>query len=506
MKNLVISVPRLEIHRPPVSTAIVAEVIRSHGHDVQALDLNCEFFHYLANTQIYYNYDEIWDRHRQATLAEAKNIVKFIKEKALPKMKNYDRFFISVFGSSAYVFTKILCKLTRKNLPKTVIVLGGQGVSTSHLHKKYGFGLEMKKLKLCDLYLVGEGEHIIKNVLDGNLSGPGISDDTPSQIDDLNSLPFPNYGFYDLDKYDYLSSEKEVFIVGSRGCVRRCTYCDIARYWPKFRYRTGTNIASEMIEHYERHGVTKFYFTDSLINGSMKAFTDMCEILAKYNQTHKAGFNWRGQFIFRPKRQIPKDHFATVSAAGGKEFYVGVETGSDKIRYEMDKKFLNEDIDFQLEEFNKHGIHVFFLMLIGYVTETIEDHHETLQMFKRWQKYVATGTIQGIDLATGLSFNKGTPLEQQIGQHGVYFVVNDENGIPYDDLWQAKANPDLDIPERIRRRIETHEEAIKYNWPIWRGAQRLKVVKIMAEKYLQFLSNKKDKKITTPDQQLNFFE
>ena len=76
MKNLVISVPRLEIHRPPVSTAVVAEVIRTYGHDVQALDLNCELFHYLADRQAYYSYDEIWDGHRNPTFQELKNMKK----------------------------------------------------------------------------------------------------------------------------------------------------------------------------------------------------------------------------------------------------------------------------------------------------------------------------------------------------------------------------------------------------------------------------------------------
>ena len=77
MKNLVISVPRLEIHRPPISTAIVAEVIKKHGHEVEALDLNCELFHYLGSRQAYYDHDEIWDRERTATFKELKNIIKF---------------------------------------------------------------------------------------------------------------------------------------------------------------------------------------------------------------------------------------------------------------------------------------------------------------------------------------------------------------------------------------------------------------------------------------------
>lgn len=508
MKNLVISVPRLEIHRPPISTAIVAEAIRLEGEKVEAIDLNCEFFHYLADRQSYYNYDQVWDKVREPTIAEVKNIVAFIKSR-LDQLDKYDRYWISVFGSSGTFFTQLLCSLIRKHLKDKTIILGGQGVKDLDIvDKSKFFGTKMMEKGLCDLFLTGEGENVIKHVIAGEIDKPGINYNPPVQINQLDDLPFPNYGFYDLDRYDYLSDKKEVFIVGSRGCVRRCTYCDVAGYWPKFRYRSGKNIASEMINHYEKHGVNLFYFTDSLVNGSMKAFNDMCETLAKYNQDHKAGFEWKGQFIFRPKNQLPQDHFATVAAAGGKEFYVGVETGSDKIRWEMDKKFKNEDIDFQLEEFNKHGIHAFFLMLIGYVTETLEDHHETLRMFKRWQKYVATGTIKGIDLGVGLKFLAGTPLERQIDQHRVYFLKSDDplSDIQKTDLWQSRNNPDLDVPERIRRRIETHREAIKYNWPIWRGERTLSVVKFMSEKYLRFMKGLPEEPKMVQKLNLNFFE
>ena len=509
MKNLVISVPRLEIHRPPISTAIIAEVIRRHGHKVQALDLNCDFFHFLPNRQSYYNYDEIWDHERSPTLSEYKNICKFIKTHCLPKMKSYDRYWISVFGGSATMFTRLLCRFVRKYLKNKIIVLGGQGVSDINIAQKgTGFGKMIMERGLCDIYITGEGEYSVKEILDGKTSGPGINGSPSIQINDLDSLPFPNYGFYDLDRYDYLSKVKEVFIVGSRGCVRRCTYCDVAKYWPKFRYRSGQNIAEEMIGHYEKHGVSDFYFTDSLINGSMKAFNDMCEKLAKYNQDHKAHFSWKGQFIFRPKNQLPADHFATVAAAGGKEFYVGVETGSDKIRWEMDKKFTNEDIDYQLEQFEKYNINAFFLMLIGYVTEKIDDHKETLKMFKRWQKYVATGTIKGIDLGVGLKFLDGTPLERQIEQHEVYFLRADDalKDLVSTNLWQAKKNPELDVPERLRRRVETHEEAIKYNWPIWRGSQRLNLVNLMAGKYIKFMQGQSEQPKQTVIENLNFFE
>ena len=76
---------------------------------------------------------------------------------------------------------------------------------------------------------------------------------------------------------------------------------------------------------------------------------------------------------------------------------------------------------------------------------------------------------------------KDTPLERQIKKHGTYFLTNDL------DLWQNTINPDLDVWERVRRRIETHKKAIKYNWPVWRGSQRLKVIKQMLLKYQAFL-------------------
>lgn len=494
MKNLVISVPRLEIHRPPISTAIVCSVIKNAGANVQALDLNCEFYHFLANREQYYRYDDIWDGNKEITLSELKNIIRFIKLDALPKIKNYDRLWISVFGQSAHLFSLILMKMIRKTYPTKTIIIGGQGLSIT-FNSKIKFGQYCKENNLCDIFLVGEGEIIIQKVLNNDLEYPGINNFEYIQIDNLDILPYPDYSFYNLDRYDYLENKKEVFIVGSRGCVRRCTYCDVASFWPKFRYRSGKNIADEMINHYEKHGVTKFYFTDSLINGSLKAFIDMCENLAKYNNQHKSGFEWGGQFIFRPKHQLPKDHFATIKEAGGNEFYVGVETGSDKIRWEMDKKFTNNDIDFQLEEMNKNNLFVYFLMVIGYVTETEKDHHDTLQMFKRWQKYVATGTIRGIDLGFGLTFLDNTPLMKQLTEHQIYFLR--KNNIPDRRLWMSKNNPNLTIVERTKRRLETHKEAIKYNWPIWRGSQRLESTLNLLNQYQSHLEgDSKDIKIT----------
>lgn len=487
MKNLLLAIPQLEVHRPPVSTAVIAGVLKNNGFEVQCIDLNIKLFNKLGQ-QLYYSLTSVWEKTRLATDEEIKILEKFIVKELLPNVDDNTRILISVFTENSHVFAKMACEKVLELYPNCEIVLGGMGVNS--------FGTSMLDAKLCSYVIFGEGEDAIIELLKGNTDYPGINNrDKLLQVNNLDKIAFPDYSQYNFDDYDYLfENKREVNIVGSRGCVRRCTYCNVPAYWPKFRYRAGQNIAEEMIKHYEQHGVNQFYFTDSLINGSLKAFRDMCDKLAVYNSTHKANFKWGGQFIFKPIRQLTDDYFDMIAEAGGQQFYVGVETGSDKIRWEMDKKFTNEDIDYHLHHFYRTGMTCFFLMIIGYLTETLEDHEDSLKMYKRWQKYVATETIAGIDLSKSLMFLADTPLEKMIDSHKVkfpsYMLDAMGNRIANEMIWTSGLNPELTFEERMRRRLEVHEYAMKYKWPIWRGPQRLESLYDHAVLYKKGISKK----------------
>jgi radical SAM superfamily enzyme YgiQ (UPF0313 family) len=481
-KTVVISIPRLEPHRPPPGPAIIAKICEQQGHTVTAYDLNIKFFNYCKNQNIdYHGFDQVWNQFADFDTQQYKILEKFLDVwcKRI-SLENYDYIMIGIFGISGSVFAREFLNRLRP-LTGAKIIIGGMGAGTAGLTDPEDcLGYRLKNEGLVDTYVVGEGEGSIVKVLN-NETGPGINNTEVSQIDNLDSLPQPDYKFFNLEEYDYLfPNEKEVFITGSRGCVRKCTYCDIERYWPKFRYRSGQNIANEIIDNYERFGITRFYFTDSLINGSFKAFNDMCEKLSCYKFDHP--LSWSGQFIFRDKKSIPKDHYELVKAAGADILFVGIETGSDRVRFDMGKKFTNEDIDFQFEECSKNGIHVIPLMFTGYITETIEDHRENLQAFQRWQRYVADGTIVGAELGTSLIILPGAPVERMIDSHGLTFVV-DDNMEPDLKLWWSEANPELTIKERIRRKLEVHETAIKYAWPVWRQASRLRELKELILKH-----------------------
>jgi hypothetical protein len=63
------------------------------------------------------------------------------------------------------------------------------------------------------------------------------------------------------------------------------------------------------------------------------------------------------------------------------------------------------------------------------------------------------------------------------------------NNKPY--LWQSNTNPELDLHERVQRRIKTHKEAIKYNWPITRSLYRLNTIKRNLVEGIEHLQNNK---------------
>ena len=124
-------------------------------------------------------------------------------------------------------------------------------------------------------YIRGEGEYALLEFLNGNMHYPGINGVPPVQIENLNELPAPDYSDYlEMHKYD------SMVVSGSRGCVRDCTFCDVANLWPKFKFVDGVQLADMMHDVAEKSGVDAISFSDSLVNGSMKQFRSLCKALA----------------------------------------------------------------------------------------------------------------------------------------------------------------------------------------------------------------------------------
>jgi len=227
-------------------------------------------------------------------------------------------------------------------------------------------------------FIVGEGEYALVEFLNGNLDYPGINGRQPEQIQDIENLPPPDYSDV-IHKHNYDTA----IISGSRGCVRKCTFCDVMTIWPKYKWKTGKKIADDMHEVAERTGLKKIGFSDSLVNGSMKHFRDMCKELA----SREKKIQWNGQFIVRGAKTFSSDDFDNLANSGCNGLTMGIESGSERVRDHMRKKFSNEDIDYFMTNLGDRKIKMKMLLIVGYPTETEEDFEETLSLLKRYKKY-----------------------------------------------------------------------------------------------------------------------
>lgn len=478
-----INLPRYEIHRPPLSLAILSALCDLENVDHDCIDLSLLIWQKLPK-----------DFHDIDTFCITKSIEPSVKERlqqlidnvVLDTLKQHPDtiFAMSLLSVWSQSICEMFCESIRKH-SDCEIVIGGQGLIDETWTQN------MLSSGKINCFIIGEGERSFRQYLKGVRHGPGINNYNFEQIDDLDEhCVIPNYGKLPLKDYPYLNERPDLFITASRGCVRNCGYCDIGHQWKKYRYRDAKNVAAEMITQFERHNIKDFFFTDSLINGSMKMLNELCDYLIEYKKSHpEADFKWRGQYIFRPKDTVKESHIQKMVEAGVDYLIVGLETGSDRIRFDMNKKHTNADAEWYLEMFKKYGLTCHLLMITGWVTETIDDHRETLSMFKKWQKYVASGTITGIELGSTLMILEHAPVAQRASELGLYYLNEKEY------LWHATKNPDLTVHERIRRRVETHHEAMKYHWPITRSLYRLNTIKRTLLESVEYLQNHPELKI-----------
>jgi radical SAM superfamily enzyme YgiQ (UPF0313 family) len=126
-----------------------------------------------------------------------------------------------------------------------------------------------------------------------------------------------------------------------------------------------------------------------------------------------------------------------------------METGSESLRYEMDKRFKNEDLLYALEMMKQHDISCVLLMFCGYPTETAEQFEETLEFFKSVQPY-ADSSVRAVQLNWSFCVFKDTPLYNN--REVIKLHVSSDPA-----QWICQTNPNLNFRERIRRRLVTQE-------------------------------------------------
>lgn len=481
-----VSLPKQDLLRPPGALPILAAACEEKDIEYEVHDFNlwlyrnvkADGFKWLdANWETIDPWKNRDDERYQFFLTRVRDYVDIMLS------HDPDLICVSVFTDvSALCAYELINEINQRPARRNItIAIGGSGIRARHSVFTQGkdFCEHLMSEGMIDHFMYGEGEVNFRNVLEEDYVHGGIDNFDSVQIDDLDQFPFPSYRKINIEDYPYVA-HPELIVTGSRGCVRRCTYCDVANYWPRFKYRSGQSIADEIYHYHRELGVSNFEFSDSLINGSLKTFRELNRALIRYKQ-QDSEFNprYKGQYICRPIGQIKERDYKEMSEAGCHYIYVGIESFSDSVRYEMRKKFDNVDVDYHLAMCAKYGIENSFLMFVGYPTEQDSDHDMNLEYLRRYQKYAQSGTINLITFGYTAAILKDTPLDHMREQYNIEKEFDD---FEYEINWVSADNPKLTIRERIRRWIELVDLADQLGY-------RQPRIKTLINRYIQILDS-----------------
>ena len=316
---------------------------------------------------------------------------------------------LSLFSYVSQTSARYICYFLKKLAPEVQIIIGGTGCF-ENLRGSSSFADELLNNQLIDCYIRGDGEKSFEAFLQGDYNYPGINKSNWVELsrDDIENFPAPDYDDYNFSQYKL----QAVPLLGSRGCVRRCKFCDIIEYWTKYNYRSGENIFNEMLLQNQRYGIRVFKFQDSLINGNLKEYKILIKLLAEHNKNFPDNsFTWSSYFIFRPQSSFDEEWWKLTADSGAQWLNVGVESLAEEIRLHMGKNFNNKDLEFSLQMSKKYKIKILMLMITGYVTETEADIESAANWYRDHVEYkdiikIQLGGTLGIFPNTYLDRNK----------------------------------------------------------------------------------------------------
>ena len=391
MKILLIATPPLELSAPPQGPAVLKGVIEAQGHECEIVDLNILLWKILVTQDKGY-YFQSWgmpfihalkDSNEKTELSNLYyDLLEFIKD------NEYDIIGISVLSYLQWESAEMIVDTVRQ-FTSAKIVVGGPAIKAYDEDTK-----PHSLLEKVDDFITGDAERSIIEYINKNNSYPGINNFEPAQFFLKNNYPYANYSDYDFSLYpenwhspttDTAPANQNIYITGSKGCVRKCNFCDVHKIWPSYLFKDPSAIVKEMKHYKQTYNRKTFYFTDSLLNGSNKVLKDMCNEIIDEIGEHQ--ISWTGQWICKSHKSFNEEYYELSARAGLKVVIVGVESGSENVRKHMRKNFSNADIAFTLEQCRKYNIKFIPLMMCGYPMETDQDFLETMKLLDLFYEY-----------------------------------------------------------------------------------------------------------------------
>jgi radical SAM superfamily enzyme YgiQ (UPF0313 family) len=194
----------------------------------------------------------------------------------------------------------------------------------------------------------------------------------------LDNLPFPYRYDFELQKKGGIS----IYILASRGCYGKCTFCYLDNFYGDESYwrgRSPGNIFNEISGIYEEHGGRYFYFADANFFGPGRKGKDraceLADLIVCNGLNIKFGIECR-------VNDIEEKTIGALVKAGLKDVFLGVESGSQRSLAKFRKYTTVEDNKNAITILRKYGIEPNYGFIMFEPDSTLADVRDNFEFLK----------------------------------------------------------------------------------------------------------------------------
>jgi anaerobic magnesium-protoporphyrin IX monomethyl ester cyclase len=337
---------------PPLSTLILASLLRTNGHEVALFDAT-----FAVGAE---DFKAALDAHGPSIVVVMEDNFNFLTKMCTTDRRDSALAMIAAARASG-------CRVAvngpdAADNPAIYLAAGADAVAL-------GEG-EAALAELVDLWARGEGStDAVAGLI---LPGPGKLTTTRPRgpIRDLDSLPPPAWDLLDVEAYRsaWMGAHGEFSwnMASSRGCPYTCNWCAKPTFGRRYTVRSPEDVVRELTLLKAQVAPDHVWFADDIFGLDVEWATALAR------EVEDAGC--RIPFTMQSRVNLMTDRMVEALArAGAREVWIGVETGSQKVLDAMDKGATVQAAREATRALKAHGVRACWFIQLGYPSETWED-------------------------------------------------------------------------------------------------------------------------------------
>ncbi|MGA1794515.1 MAG: B12-binding domain-containing radical SAM protein [bacterium] len=293
-----------------------------------------------------------------------------------------------------------------------------------------------------DYIVIGEGEKVVLDIIEENVANKILQGE---KIEDLDSLPRPAWDKFVRLPYDWgdkwVNSYPIFTLNTSRGCPFNCKFCSVKGIWGKdYRSMSAKRIYNDILHLKENYRAECIYFREDNFTLNRERIVALCNMLIK----NYIDVDWICET--RADSLVDSKFVSLMAKAGCRAFYIGVESGSQRMLDFMKKGITTEQIIKAFENAHRANIKTYASLIYGVPTETKKDIELTNKLIKKIKPdFIGKNVFVGLPGSELYEYVKKNRLYEYQDEKGLLFLKGHNARVNK----YYKFNPYFKIPSRV---------------------------------------------------------